>query len=440
MEAISADKVPEEITPKKRKIKIRCRQAMPADNSVNVPEEILHNILLLLPIKYLLKYTAVCKSWRSLIQSSAFIHTHLSRAIIQSNNQNDDAHLLLLQSSNRVERKRSYSLHWDRCPSFSEYSKLTDPFIAYNEISGRQEDNNQTKKMGNRNCKINVLGTCNGLVCLQEGDIATLIWNPSIRKFVVLPPPGVTFLGFKSHAFGYDPRTNDYKVFRSVSYYKPSHLSRAVEIFSLARGSWKRLHNAVVPANFSPGNFTSNDKPDALVNGALHWIQTEGDDKFIVSFDLSTELFGKILMPKSALRRRTKRWTREAPVVKNVCYASRYGGSLAFFEKHQNMLLTGDVHFYLWVMKDYGVAESWSKLFTISTQQIVLRPLCFRKSGQVVLAYLSDDKCYELVDPHSKQCDDFRIDGYCPRTSLYCFVDYFVESIVLLDRPDAISY
>ncbi|XP_021827840.1 F-box/kelch-repeat protein At3g06240-like [Prunus avium] len=441
MEAISWDRVPQEIRPKKRmRIRFRCRQAMPADNSVHVPEEIIHDILLLLPIKSLLKCTAVCKSWRSLIQSSAFMHTHLGRTIIQSNNRNDDAQLLLLQSSTREEQKRSYSLHWDRCPSLSEYSKFTDPFVAYNEISRRQEDNNQTTKMGNKNCKVNVLGTCNGLVCLQEGDIATLIWNPSIRKFLVLPPPVVTFMGFKSHAFGYDPRTNDYKVFRSVSYYKTPRLSRAVEIFSLARGSWKRLRNAVVPANFSPGNFTSNDKLDALVNGALHWIQTEGDDKFIVSFDLSTELFGKILMPISALRRRAKRWTREAPVVKNVCYASRYGDCLAFFEKHQNTKLPGDVHLYLWVMKDYGVAESWSKLFIISTQENVLRPLSFRKSGQVVLAYSSDDKCYELVDPNSKQCDDFRIDGYCPRTSLYCFMDYFVESIGLLDRPDAISY
>ncbi|XP_008243394.1 PREDICTED: F-box/kelch-repeat protein At3g06240-like [Prunus mume] len=324
MPADHCHNVTEDIRPKKRmRIRFTCRQAMPTDNSVNIPEEIIHDILLLLPIKYLLKCTAVCKSWRSLIQSSAFIHTHL--------NQNDDAHLLLLQFSNREERKRFYSLHWDRCPSFSEYSKLTDPFVAYNEISGRQEDNNQTTQMGNRNCKVKVLGTCNGLVCLQEGDIATLIWNPSIRKFVVLPPPGVTFMGSESHAFGYDPLTNDYKVFRSVSYYKPSRLSRAVEIFSLARGCWKRLRNAVVPANFSPGNFTSNDKPDALVNGALHWIQTEGDDKFIVSFDLSTELFGKILMPKSALRRRTKRWTREAPVVKNVCYASGYGDCLCLF-------------------------------------------------------------------------------------------------------------
>ncbi|KAH0981452.1 hypothetical protein GBA52_008629 [Prunus armeniaca] len=346
METISVDKVPVETRPKKR---IRWTEAMPEDK---VPEEIIHDILLLLPIKSLLTCTAVCKSWRSLIQSSAFIRYHLSCATIQINSQNKDdaqAQLLLLHSSSKEDRKKSYSLHWDSGPSFREYYKPTDPPLA-------------------------------------------------------------------------------------------PHLSCAVEIWSLARGSWNRLSDAVVPAKFSPGNFTHDDNAASFVNGALHWIQgNHRDDKFIVSFDLSTELFGKILMPTSALKR-SKKWTLEAPVGKEFCYVSRYGDCLAFFVKRQNMLLTGDVRFHLWVMKDYGVAESWSKLFIISTQKFVDRPLGFRKNGQVVLSYVSRTKFYDLVEPNTKQCDHFRMDGYCPCTNAYRFMDYFVESIVLLDQPNAISY
>ncbi|CAL2238128.1 unnamed protein product [Prunus armeniaca] len=396
METISVDKVPVETRPKKR---IRWTEAMPEDK---VPEEIIYDILLLLPIKSLLTCTAVCKSWRSLIQSSAFIRYHLSRATIQINSQNKDdaqAQLLLLHSSSKEDRKKSYSLHWDSGPSFREYYKLTDPpLVTCNEIGG------------------------------------------SAKKYVFLPPPSVTLMGFIRYAFGYDSRTNDYKVLRSVCHYKAPHLSCAVEIWSLARGSWNRLSDAVVPAKFSPGNFTHDDNAASFVNGALHWIQgNHRDDKFIVSFDLSTELFGKILMPTSALKR-SKKWTLEAPVGKEFCYVSRYGDCLAFFVKRQNMLLTGDVRFHLWVMKDYGVAESWSKLFIISTQKFVDRPLGFRKNGQVVLSYVSRTKFYDLVEPNTKQCDHFRMDGYCPSTNAYRFMDYFVESIVLLDQPNAISY
>ncbi|BFG36601.1 hypothetical protein CerSpe_228750 [Prunus speciosa] len=106
-------------------------------------------------------------------------------------------------------------------------------------------------------------------------------------------------------------------------------------------------------------------------------------------------------------------------------------------------------------MKEYGVAESWAKLFTICPQEIAARlppgfrvirvnPLGFRKGGEVVLKWISDDykiyphHVYRLVDPDTKECNDFRMDGYC--SSDYHFMDYFVESLVLLDHPDVISY
>ncbi|XP_068337676.1 F-box/kelch-repeat protein At3g23880-like [Pyrus communis] len=58
------------------------------------PEAILREILLRLPIKSLGKCSAVCLPWRSLIQTSAFIHAHLSCAV-QSSNQNNTDHLFL---------------------------------------------------------------------------------------------------------------------------------------------------------------------------------------------------------------------------------------------------------------------------------------------------------------------------------------------------------
>ncbi|CAL9003016.1 unnamed protein product [Prunus brigantina] len=137
---------------------------------------VIHDILLRLPSKSLLKYTTACKSWRSLIRSSAFIHTHLSHAIIKSNNQNDDAQLLLLQSSNATP-----SLHWDRSPSL----------------------------------------------------------------FVILPPGTVSASEYdpRSYSFGYDSRTDDCKVLRFV---RERRVSCAVELWSLARGSWR----SVVTPNF----------------------------------------------------------------------------------------------------------------------------------------------------------------------------------------------
>lgn len=146
------DNLPEEISPKRTK---RWMEAMPGDNYI--PEEVIHDILLHLPSNSLLKCTSVQVTEFSLIRSSAFIHTHLSHAIIKSDNQNDDAQFLLLQSFNAT-----LSLHWDRSPTFSEYSKLINPFVAYNELQGRPKDN-----LDLRVRTVKVVGSCNGLVCLH---------------------------------------------------------------------------------------------------------------------------------------------------------------------------------------------------------------------------------------------------------------------------------
>ena len=42
-------------------------------------------------------------------------------------------------------------------------------------------------------------------------------------------------------------------------------------------------------------------------------------------------------------------------------------------------------HFETWVMKKYGVEESWEKLFVIPYFEEHLRPLCFTKNGDVLM-------------------------------------------------------
>ncbi|TQD96688.1 hypothetical protein C1H46_017690 [Malus baccata] len=67
----------------------------------------------------------------------------------------------------------------------------------------------------------------------------------------------------------------------------------------------------------------------------------------------------------------------------------------------------------------------------------------FRKSGDLVLAAIFcclddvDDDRYELVclDLVSKQCTNLGILGY-----LYYYAESYVESLVLLDKTDAVSY
>ncbi|KAM5563080.1 hypothetical protein ABKV19_017994 [Rosa sericea] len=382
-----------------------------------LPEEIIHVIFLRLPIKSLLKCTAVCKTWNSIISTSSFIDTHLHLNC-------RDGQLLLLQAfSSPANRREPFSLHRDN-PSFDEYTKLRNPFLAYDRT---QAAISKKRSIALGSEPINVVGTCNGLVCLVARDFTVLIWNPSIRKFVVLARPSVTFITDDNprinYAFGYDSSTNDYKVLRTVSYVQGAR-SCEVEIWSLARGSWKSLTASIV----IPGDDPCYPKAflrgtHAFVNGALHWFHQYKMINYhdsIVSFDISSESFGEMTMPAF--------WGNRV-----ICLISRYRDSLAFFEQE----FTSVFRLSMWVMEEYGVANSCTNIFTMDFHHITYpypRPLWFRNSGHVVLECLQG--VLKSVDSKTKSTTDFRINEYVS----YDFMDYFVESLVLLDKPNAISY
>ena len=134
-------------------------------------------------------------------------------------------------------------------------------------------------------------------------------------------------------------------------------------------------------------------------------------------FDLGEEVFREIALPKP--------WMS--------AYILAYGNSLA--------LLQFSNHFHrlsIWVMKDYADASSWTKIITLPDEGLIegilrshfiLRPIGFRKSGEVIL------DMYEgyLVsrDLETQEIKDLRIRGYG-----YYFVDSYVKSLVLLDKPN----
>lgn len=92
-----------------------------------------------------------------------------------------------------------------------------------------------------------IIGSCNGLVCITDDQFSyahdTILWNPSIRKYVPLPKPRITVFkhGKFEHVmgFGFDPKSNDYKVVRIV-YLEPSKKFE-IDIYRLSSGTWEDI-------------------------------------------------------------------------------------------------------------------------------------------------------------------------------------------------------
>ncbi|XP_021724335.1 putative F-box protein At3g47150 [Chenopodium quinoa] len=197
---------------------------------MHLPEELLVNILIRLPVKLLLRFRRVCKSWCSLISHSDFILSHLHHNQVAQN------YNVLLRKYTLDYEHDFYSLHSDN-EEFNQIQTLDFP-IDYFTFAG----------------------SVNGLICLWDRNLATtyktvILWNPALKKCITLPELrlNLSIERVKSSScfgFGYDVSSNDYKVVMLITYrsmiddYSPDEIATAV--FSRSRKSWKTLDFATL--------------------------------------------------------------------------------------------------------------------------------------------------------------------------------------------------
>ncbi|KAF5935647.1 hypothetical protein HYC85_026776 [Camellia sinensis] len=191
-----------------------------------IPQEVWIDILTRLPIETLIRCISISKSWYSLITTPTFISQHLNRTTAANND------LLLVRNYSDNSKKEHYSLHFDN-HTFDAYKTLDFPFMTPNHY-------------------FRVIGCSNGLLCLSDDQFyynhTMILWNPSMRKYVNLPWPRITFnshaLFMQSIGFGFNVANNDYKVVKVVHLQETCGYKAPpkVEIYELTTGSWRSVN------------------------------------------------------------------------------------------------------------------------------------------------------------------------------------------------------
>ena len=356
-----------------------------------LPNEVVREILYRLPAKSLIRFRCISKSWNSLITSSAFIDSHLTQSLLHPSNSNK----LIFRHYDITAKVEHYKfIHNDS--SFDQYQYVEFPLT---------------------NC-FRLIGSVNGLFCLAVyQDEQFILWNPYIRKFITLPRDYDHVLS--RSVFGFDARTNDYKVVRIAFPYTPKPL--LVEVYSLKEGSWRRKASAA--ASLLPG--ITNDiwcRRDAFINGAVHFgvrdcINTPRlkVGPSVLSFDLSDEVFHMTTLPKFGAK------------TDYDIFGFRGSLSVVYIELVDNKCCC-----FIWVMKECGVVKSWTKLFTINLSGEFRSVLGFQKNGHIFMqAGLGYDEWLSSYDPQSQQLKNLGSYGWLSKSC----ADYYVENVVLLDKP-----
>ncbi|EYU39784.1 hypothetical protein ABFS82_06G173200 [Erythranthe guttata] len=360
-----------------------------------LPEEIIEQILLNLPVRSLLKFTSVSKSWRSLISSNRFIEAHLEFS-------RKDPNFTHYRTISTFSPPRNGGVKHCSLPSLFNGNGLATDAVDVDFPFDFSEKS------------VRVMGSCNGLVCIVTHEAHLLILlNPSTRKFKKLPDVcdrlmNTIICAFK-YGFGFVESTRDYKVLLVCCVFRrdSSRCETMVKVYSLTTNSWRRIE-------FVVEDRYGFDVSGIFVSGKLHWckiVKPESNSTFgIDTFDLGSEVWGNVTQPPSC--------------VESGFYVSQslgvVDGCLCVFYDHPRIGVD------VWVMKEYGVSESWAKIVTVPDIHLPLisypsnhKPsLCVGPKGRILFVFGSIVLIY---NPRNNKftCPDMKNFGGFLRSHVY---------------------
>ncbi|XP_050211041.1 F-box protein CPR1-like [Mercurialis annua] len=314
----------------------------------NLPEELKAEILKRVPNEDLLRCSAVCKSLYSLLKSPSFIFdTHLRH--LQASNSNPHLVIMDLRLGNG---NYEMSFHDDNTEQFTE-CHLPPHFYSMSEL-----------------CTV---ASCNGLLLFRPYS-QYILHNPSICRSLRLPkqkldgPSGCELCGL-----GFDSTTNDFKVLRL--------LCRSVvvqaEVYSVNAASWRNITH-ITPQYEIPYHNIFKPQCIPFVNGALHMIvgDCSSNDKgrsLVLVFDVKDEIFREILLPPCLMN--------VSPV---MLFVIAYRQSIAVVHIFDTNTDTNTA-IRIWVMKEYGVFDSWTNLANMFNVETIPAAFFLRKNGQLMI-------------------------------------------------------
>ena len=359
---------------KKKKTIQKCEKYMPTNEKVSiyVPDDITFSILSKLPLKSVNRFTSVCKSWTLLFENSYFINMFIKNMALKYHSLNDESCLLLNHFEISDGEWKLYSLSGER---FENKVSLNWPSIL------NQNDHHFYWLR-------DILGyAIDGTFCIDHHSTIVL-WNPATEDLNIVPKNKARFndefkTDFIIHGFGYDQIKDDYNIIHYVEYigdyFKAAPPGPYWDIYSLRRNSWKKLH-----VDMRRCYWRSNGVL-VYLNGVCHWWGGTNSESYVVSFNLSNEVPITTFLP---LDLHNLRWIDRRLDLLNghVIMISSYA------------IPTTSYHISISILGEFGVKESWTKLFDVGPLSDTEYPIGVCKKGNIFfINYDYELSCLDLT-------------------------------------------
>ncbi|PIA59640.1 hypothetical protein AQUCO_00400498v1 [Aquilegia coerulea] len=319
-----------------------------------LPEEILMDILSRLPVKSLMRCKCACKDLLRLITSPYFVKLHLK-----------------------------VSLNYPRILFTAKTSNKNFTFISSLDYEARCAVSNYNFSVTTG--KLTLVNSCSGLVCLSDYRTVMVLCNPVTKESIevpfdlVEPLPAADYIQQFDLGFGHDPLTDTYKVIRIDISFSASDLGDCkVYLYTLGSKEWRKIP--------TPGRLCRAyyEETGPYVNGAVHWYKLTDKSRYgdaqlridsIVAFNVGSEKF------------------QEIPDICSKLLKVGASYSLGVLQGllSQYIFYSSEGLYDVWLMKDYGVKESWSRLRTITFPSYSIKPLVIKKDANMFLENSSAD-------------------------------------------------
>ncbi|CAL5210722.1 unnamed protein product [Lathyrus oleraceus] len=361
---------------------------------VFLSDDLISEIISLLPVKPLLRFKCVSNSWNTLISSPTFVKLHLKRSATSSNTQ----FTLITNHIKCIFKDEDWSIIPYPINSLIDNPSAT--FVADSHYLLNLKDKEWS-----------MAGSCNGLICLvgyrfnnrvnKLQDYWLQLWNPATRKISRNIGYFRDSEGFVFN-FGWDDSTGTFKVVAS-RFIRDGHTSE-VRVFTVGDNVWRNIEKfPVVPLGLEWHGRRIDKEYEygcVFLNTTFNWLAIHKDigfnwtyyvtdmtfeDLVIVSLDLGTETYNSYRLPPEEL-------PLEEPTIgmleECLCLCYSYPGT----------------NIIIWQMKKFGVEESWIQFLKISSnnlQHCSFLPLFLSKDGDtLVLCSCHDEEAilYNLRD------------------------------------------
>ncbi|KAF7004460.1 hypothetical protein CFC21_019674 [Triticum aestivum] len=242
-----------------------------------LPTDVVVEILLRLPPISRRRVRLVCSLWRDII----------------------DKHTTEMQS-------RVTALHWD---TWVAVAHVVDDLSKSSTGSHTElwlPDSVAADFRFRNNSSLQLIGTCNGLLCLCDNKEApggaVTLFNPVIDEELPLPPlpctrpyiPSVERYAFwedwhEAYSFAYHPTSGQYKVVHVPCSINKAYKFDALQVLTLGEASWRE-----VPAGPAEGASCNLGAGIVSVDGATYWVIESAGASWVVSLDLENEAVTRV--------------------------------------------------------------------------------------------------------------------------------------------------